>query len=155
MNDSCPGCGNELSREVVDIGIGTMRSQKAHCQFCGWDNFEEIEDILGQFDERAIRRVGMLASRTDGNQTDIKNALLAIGASVQLLHTVGKGCPDMIVGYRGINMLIEAKTKHGKLTQAQIQWHSTWRGQCIVAKTPEEVVEKVIEYVNNMYQRSE
>src|SRR3972149_1571025 len=47
--------------------------------------------------------------RTDANHTEIVNALQAIGASVTSLADVGGGCPDLLVGYRGQNMLLEVK----------------------------------------------
>lgn len=44
-----------------------------------------------------------MAKRTDGNQAEIVRALRSAGATVQTLHTVGKGCPDLVVGFRGNN----------------------------------------------------
>jgi len=39
----------------------------------------------------------MKAARTDANQSEIVAGLRAIGATVQPLHAVGKGCPDLMV----------------------------------------------------------
>ena len=41
------------------------------------------------------------AARVDRNQAEIVVALRAGGASVQPLHAVGKGVPDLLVGWRG------------------------------------------------------
>ena len=51
---------------------------------------------------------------------------------------VGKGCPDILVGYRNINLLIEIKNgtlapSARKLTADESGWHRRWAGQvCIV-----------------------
>jgi Holliday junction resolvase len=53
----------------------------------------------------AVRR----AARTDANQDGIVAALRGAGASVQSLAATGKGCPDLLVGWRGANLLMECK----------------------------------------------
>lgn len=73
------------------------------------------------------------AARIDANQTQIVSALRAVGATVQLLSAVGQGCPDLLVGYRGKNILMEIKDgrkppSERKLTEDQIVWHTTWNG---------------------------
>lgn len=74
-----------------------------------------------------------LPHRKDDNQKEIEQALLQIGASVQSLHMVGSGCPDLLVGYRGVNFLLEVKDGRKspsarKLTDDEQAWHETWRG---------------------------
>lgn len=76
----------------------------------------------------------MRSARVDKNQTEIVEALRAIGASVQSLATVGKGVPDLLVGYRGQNWLLEVKGKNGVLTAPQITWHAEWRGRVYVVR---------------------
>ena len=49
------------------------------------------------------------AAKVDANQTEIVKALRQVGASVQSLAATGKGCPDLLVGIRGLNFLIEVK----------------------------------------------
>lgn len=80
------------------------------------------------------------AARIDANHTIIVNALRQVGASVQDLANVGKGCPDLIVGYRGNNYLIEVKMKRGKATLAQLEWHGAWRGQVAVVRSVDEAL---------------
>lgn len=70
-----------------------------------------------------------MPKRVDANQPEIVAALRQIGATVQHLHEVGKGCPDILVGFRGNNLLMEIKTKRGKLNQSESCWHDKWRGQ--------------------------
>jgi hypothetical protein len=80
------------------------------------------------------------AYRVDKNQKDIVTSLRDAGYSVQHLHSVGAGCPDILVGINGINILIEIKEGDGKLTPAQIVWHSSWLGQVDIAKNKEEAI---------------
>lgn len=73
------------------------------------------------------------AARTDANQVAIVDALRAVGATVHSLAAVGRGCPDLLVGYRGITYLIEVKDgakapSQRVLTQDQRQWHGMWTG---------------------------
>ena len=85
----------------------------------------------------------MRAYRVDSNQKDIVSALRKEGYSVQHLHSVGAGCPDILVGYAGINILIEIKEGDGKLTAAQVVWHGDWQGQVSIAKDKQEAIEIV------------
>lgn len=77
-----------------------------------------------------------MAKRTDQNQAEIVQALRSVGATVQSLHTVGKGCPDLLVGYRGKNYLMEVKTRVGRLTKDEQDWFTNWGGVVEVVKTP-------------------
>jgi len=85
------------------------------------------------------------AARVDANQQEIIRVLRDCGVTVQPLHTVGKGTPDLLCGYRGRNILLEVKdgdrpTSHRRLTRDQQQWHATWRGQVAVVETPEQAL---------------
>lgn len=82
------------------------------------------------------------AAKVDANQREVVAALRAAGASVQLLHAVGEGCPDLLVGYKGLNMLLEVKDgskppSAQKLTPQQEEWHRDWRGHRVVVNSPE------------------
>lgn len=54
-------------------------------------------------------RCGMkrTACRTDENQAEIVAGLRAVGVSVQPLHGIGKGCPALVCGCAGVNILLE------------------------------------------------
>jgi hypothetical protein len=68
--------------------------------------------------------------RTDGNQVSIVKTLLAFGASVQSLTSVGGGCPDLEVGWQGVNYLFEIKRDaKKKLLPSQIAWRNAWKGR--------------------------
>ena len=82
------------------------------------------------------------AAKVDANQREVVAALRDAGATVQLLHAVGEGCPDLLVGYKGLNMLLEVKDgskspSAQKLTPQQEIWHRDWRGHRVVVNSPE------------------
>ena len=92
-------------------------------------------------------RRAFIAHRVDKNQPQIVKAFRQMGCTVQHLHMVGKGCPDILVGYGGKNYLFEikkaAKRKttdpSKKLTPDERIWHTVWRGQVGIITTPDEV----------------
>lgn len=88
------------------------------------------------------------ARRVDANQTEIVRALRDVGASVQPLHAVGQGCPDLAVGYRGLNHFLEVKDgtrppSERRLTRDERVWHEEWRGQVVVVNSVEEALRAV------------
>ena len=80
-----------------------------------------------------------MPKRVDANQADIVAALRKCGASVQDLHEVGGGCPDLLVGYHGVNALAEVKTLKGRLLANQRRWMDAWKGQHTILRRPEDV----------------
>ena len=81
----------------------------------------------------------------DANQAVIVDALRDMGCTVQLLHKVGQGCPDLLVGFRGANLLIEVKDgkkppSARKLRPAQVEWHAGWKGQVAVAESVDDAL---------------
>ncbi|GAG28505.1 unnamed protein product [marine sediment metagenome] len=84
------------------------------------------------------------ARRVDANQTEIVEALRAIGASVFLLHAVGCGCPDLLVGFRGANYLLEIKAdRYAKLTPAEHRFFDSWNGYASIVRTVDEALEEI------------
>jgi hypothetical protein len=70
------------------------------------------------------------AARTDATQEEIVICLRLIGVSVQLLHTVGQGCPDAAIGWRGKTWLVEFKADEtSRYTPDQLQWRENWQGE--------------------------
>ena len=72
-------------------------------------------------------------------------ALRKLGASVLHLHTIGKGAPDIAIGYKGRNALIEIKdgTKPPsarKLTPDEQKFHDEWRGQVAIIESIDEAI---------------
>lgn len=84
-------------------------------------------------------------ARIDANQPDIVKALRAAGASVQSLADLGCGVPDLLIGWRGTNLLFEVKdgTKRPsarRLTPDEERWHGRWSGQVTVVESADAAV---------------
>ena len=78
--------------------------------------------------------------KRDGNQAEIVEALRKVGASVLDLADVGRGCPDLLVGYAGHDWLVEVKTPTGKLTADEVVFAQTWRGHICVVRSVEDAL---------------
>ncbi|MEW5968993.1 MAG: hypothetical protein AB1706_03840 [Pseudomonadota bacterium] len=88
------------------------------------------------------------AARIDANQNEIVKALRQVGASVQSLASNGKGCPDLLVGFRGVNWLLEIKDGQKvksarKLTPDQVEWHESWCGQVHVIESIDQAIKLI------------
>ena len=79
-------------------------------------------------------------ARVDMNHAEIVDALRRIGCSVQSLASVGDGCPDLLVGYGGRNVLLEVKAPKGRPTSDQMTWGARWPGQLGIVRTVEEAI---------------
>ena len=80
------------------------------------------------------------ASRVDENQVAVVKALRKIGASVLHLHREGGGCPDLLAGYRGRNVLLEVKMPGEEPNELQVKFIKEWRGEVHVVHSPLEAV---------------
>lgn len=82
----------------------------------------------------------------DANHEAVVSALRSCGATVHSLAAVGDGCPDLLVGWRGMTILVEVKDgskppSRRRLTQAQVDWHAAWRGGMVaIVESPEAVL---------------
>lgn len=83
----------------------------------------------------------MLKARVDKNHKEIVQGLRAIGATVVSLAIVGKGTPDILVGYMGCNYLFEIKSGSGRLNKRQIEWHANWNGSVYTVYTLQEAID--------------
>lgn len=81
------------------------------------------------------------AAKRDGNEAEIIEALLLAGATVRQLSAAG--VPDLLVGFRGTNILLEVKTASGSLTEDQFEFFEDWNGQCEVVRTVEEALKAI------------
>ena len=82
----------------------------------------------------------MSAKRTDANQAQIVAELRQAGCSVQDIHTVGSGCPDILVGYARHTWCFEIKSDGGKLTPDEADWALKWAGQYAVIHSAEDAL---------------
>lgn len=81
-----------------------------------------------------------MAKRVDANQSTIVKELRELGATVQSLADLGKGVPDILVGFRGRNFLFEIKDwkqppSKRRLTPDEKQWHLAWGGNVTTIET--------------------
>lgn len=61
---------------------------------------------------------------------------------------MGRGVPDLLVGFRGANLLLEIKDgakqpSKRQLTPDEAAWHAKWRGQVCVVETLAEALAAV------------
>jgi hypothetical protein len=87
--------------------------------------------------------------KVDRNQPAIVRALRNAGASVQSLADIGEGCADLLVGFRGVNFVMEVKDGEAplnkqRLNDAEKVWHANWRGSVQVVHSVEEAVSALI-----------
>jgi hypothetical protein len=88
------------------------------------------------------------AAKADRNQPEIVNMLRLVGCTVQHLHTIGKGCPDILVGYQGKNYVLELKDgtlppSGRKLTDDEKKWHEDWRGEVHIVSNVREALDAI------------
>ena len=87
-------------------------------------------------------------ARTDANHTAVVDALRSIGASVRSTASIGDGFPDLAVGFRGMNFLLEIKDgskspSRRTLTDEEQQFAIEWRGHYAVVTSAEQAVDVV------------
>lgn len=73
------------------------------------------------------------AAQTDRNHKDVIRWFLELGCTVVDLSKVGGGCPDLLVGVRGHERLVETKDpkrkpSERKLRPNQSEFFETWAG---------------------------
>lgn len=86
----------------------------------------------------------MRAKKVDATQVPIVEALRRVGAWVLHLHTIGAGCPDLLVWNRGRFVLVECKSAGEKINKLQAEFIATCPGEIHVVQTPEEAVKAVL-----------
>lgn len=86
----------------------------------------------------------MSRTRTDGNQKEIIEKWMKIpGASYVDLHNVRNGCPDLLLGYGGLNFLFEIKNKGGKMTPKQGEFFISHTGHRSVVYGFDQILQEV------------
>ncbi len=88
----------------------------------------------------------MKARRIDDNQNQVVKALRQIpGVSVFITSMVGRGYPDLNIGFKGENLLIELKdgsktASRKKLTEDEKKFHKDWKGSVHIVESLEDVL---------------
>lgn len=87
----------------------------------------------------------MRARKIDANQNQIVKQLRQLpGVSVAVTSGLGKGYPDLNVGYKGVSYLIELKDgskppSERKLTEEEERFHKEWKGQIAVCNSFDDI----------------
>jgi hypothetical protein len=106
--------------------------------FCSYDCFKKNggPQRAGFAD---VEKIEMYGRKKDANHNEIVDALTNAGAYVIDMSHVGKGFPDLIVGFQNTTILMEIKnpkTSYGKrgLNKNQLEWKEKWLGgaYCVV-----------------------
>jgi hypothetical protein len=85
--------------------------------------------------------------KTDKNHKEILDQCRQIPQlSAFSTHTMGKGFPDIVIGYKGLNYLFEIKDGEKpqsarRLTQAESEFFCHWKGQVNVIHTIQDILE--------------
>lgn len=89
-------------------------------------------------------------AKIDANQPEIVKGLRKIGATV-LITAVLKNCFDLLIGYRGINYIMEVKDgklppSRKRLTDGEQEFKDNWRGgPYYVVESLEQAIEIITE----------
>lgn len=80
------------------------------------------------------------AAKRDANEAEIVTALRAVGAAVR--HISAPGVPDLLVGYRDTNYLLEVKSTKGKLTDDEQTFFDEWheRGHAAIVRNVDDAL---------------
>ena len=73
------------------------------------------------------------AKKVDLNHTEIVKTFRDLGATVFDASGIGRGFPDIVLGYNNITCLVEIKScEKKKFTEAQLKFMSEWKGSSVV-----------------------
>lgn len=147
----------EEAKKAQISGLGRKKNLSKHstanCLFCKKE-FEFYKSSPKQFcsykchlDSGGAWRAGMAAAeetmkygaKKDANHHEVVEAMQKAGAYVIDMSHVGKGFPDLIVGFESKTILMEIKnpkTAYGRkgLNKNQLKWKEQWTGgtYCVV-----------------------
>lgn len=87
-----------------------------------------------------FRRGAAARGKRDANHGEITRAYERVGAGVIDLGGLGGGVSDILVGYGGVNYLVEIKTEFGALNDKQSEFFERWPGHKAVVRTIREAL---------------
>ena len=69
-----------------------------------------------------------------------------LGASVAITSSLGNGFPDAVIGFKGVNHLVEIKDgdkppSQRKLTDDEQKWHDGWKGKVCVVENIDDIID--------------
>jgi len=98
---------------------------------------------------------GTQRCRVDENQSAIVSVFRKAGCSVFPTHSVGKGFPDLVLGFNGWNVLVEVKDgskspSKQKLTADELAFFHTWKGTVHIVTCDSEAIALVNKYRSHL-----
>jgi hypothetical protein len=57
---------------------------------------------------------------------------------------IGRGCPDILVGFQGLNYLFEIKSGKGILTPDEEAWIDEWEGDVVVIYNIQDAIAELL-----------
>lgn len=81
--------------------------------------------------------------KPDKTQAKIVEELRQIGAKVRITSGMGDDFPDLLVLFRGTLILMEVKSKNGRLTTGQELFFKEWHEATVVVRTPKEALQAI------------
>jgi Holliday junction resolvase len=85
------------------------------------------------------------AKRVDSNHAEIVKKFRELGASVFDSSGIGRGFPDILVGFNGNTALVEIKSgEKKKFTDAQLKFIAEWKGSVVARINDIEGAERLI-----------
>ena len=99
-----------------------------------------------------------LAKRTDGNHSLVVEQLREALPEANIFDSsgAGRGFPDLVIGWKGFNFLVELKNPargRTRLTKAQVGFHENWQGPIFIAHSSLEVLAHIARFILNHYER--
>ena len=89
------------------------------------------------------------AKRVVENHQEIVKKFRELGASVFDASGIGRGFPDILVGYNGNTALVEIKSgEKKKFTEAQLKFMSEWKGSSVTRINDTEGAERLIKILD-------
>lgn len=124
------------------------------CEWCGIEfrTYHPIQRFCsrkcsGKGKAKPMRHRG---GKVDANQNEVVQALRDVGASVIVTSDIGiSGFPDLVVGFRGSNYLLEVKNPNGGygrrgFNRNQVSWNNAWRGSpTVIVHTSDEALKAI------------
>ena len=89
------------------------------------------------------------AKKVDLNHKEVVEKFRELGASVFDASGVGRGFPDIVVGYNGQTVLVEIKSGERKrFSEAQLKFMAEWKGSAVTRINEVEGVIRLIKILD-------
>jgi Holliday junction resolvase len=89
------------------------------------------------------------AKKVDLNHKEVVEKFRELGASVFDASGVGRGFPDIVVGYNGQTVLVEIKSGERKrFSEAQLKFMAEWKGSAVTRINDVEGVIRLIKILD-------